>query len=60
MKPNLKPPGSKLLKLTCDGPLSNFAFKFKLRRYTMGIQQLRIKKHRWHRKAGAYTRPFLS
>jgi len=30
----LKAPGNKRLKLLCDGPLSNFAFKFKLRRYT--------------------------
>jgi len=29
----LKPPGTKRLKLTCDGPLSFFAFKFILRRY---------------------------
>jgi hypothetical protein len=26
-----------LLKLKCDEPLSDFAFKFNLRRYTMGI-----------------------
>jgi hypothetical protein len=25
------------LKLKCDEPLSNFAFNFNLRRYTMGI-----------------------
>ena len=34
MKPVLKPPGSKILKLRCDGPLSNFAFNCNLRRYT--------------------------
>jgi len=34
MKPVLKAPGSMLLKLRCDGPLSNFAFNFNLRRYT--------------------------
>jgi len=33
MKPTFKAPQSKLLKLECDEPLSNFAFKFKLRRY---------------------------
>ena len=33
MKPKLKPPGSKRLKLQCDDLLSNFAFKFNLRRY---------------------------
>ena len=35
MKPKLKPPGTKRLKLEYDGLLSNFAFKFNLRRYTM-------------------------
>jgi hypothetical protein len=34
MKPKLKPPGSKRLKLKCDAPLSNVAFKFNLRCYT--------------------------
>jgi len=32
MKPKLKPPGSKRLKLNWDILLSNFAFKFNLRR----------------------------
>ena len=36
IKPTLKAPGTKLLKLKCDKPLSNFAFKINLRRYTMG------------------------
>ena len=36
MKPVLKAPGSTLLRLRCDGPLSNFAFKFNSRRYTQG------------------------
>jgi hypothetical protein len=30
----LKAPGTKLLKLRHDGPISSFAFKFNLRRYT--------------------------
>jgi hypothetical protein len=34
MKPTLKAPGSKRLKLKCDEPLSKFAGKIKLRRYT--------------------------
>jgi hypothetical protein len=29
----LKAPGTERLKLKCDYPLSNFAFKFNLRRY---------------------------
>ena len=37
IKPNLKPPGTKRLKLNCHMPLSDHAFKFKLRRYTVGF-----------------------
>jgi hypothetical protein len=36
MKPELKPPGTKRLKLKCDILLSTSAFKFNLRRYTLG------------------------
>jgi hypothetical protein len=35
IKPKLKPPGTKRLKLQYDEPLSKYAFKFNLRRYTM-------------------------
>jgi len=35
IKPSLKAPGTKRLKLIYDGPLSNFTFKFNLHRYTM-------------------------
>jgi len=35
MKPMLKAPGSKRLKLTFDEQLSSFAFKLNLHRYTM-------------------------
>jgi hypothetical protein len=34
MKPKLKPPGTKLLKLNCDILPSTSAFKLKFRRYT--------------------------
>jgi hypothetical protein len=34
MKPVLKAPGTKRLKLTCDKLLSNVAFSLNLRRYT--------------------------
>jgi hypothetical protein len=34
MKPKLKPPGTKRLKLASDGLLSNFGFEFNLRHYT--------------------------
>ena len=33
IKPTVKAPGTKRLKLICDDPLSNFAFKYNLRRY---------------------------
>jgi hypothetical protein len=33
IKPMLKAPGIEPLKLKCDKPLSNFTFKFNLRRY---------------------------
>ena len=39
VKPTLKAPGIKLLKLECDKPLSNFAFKFNLRRYIKAIDR---------------------
>ena len=35
MKPKLNPPATKRLKLEYDGLLSNFGFKFNLRRYTV-------------------------
>jgi len=35
IKPKLKPPGSKRLKLKCDVLLSTFGFKFNSRRYTV-------------------------
>ena len=34
IKPMLKPPGTKRLKLNCDEPLSSFAFTFNVRPYT--------------------------
>ena len=36
IKPMLQAPGTELLKLKYDGPLSNFAFRFSLRRYSKG------------------------
>ena len=39
MKPVLKPPGTMLLKLRYDGPLSNVAFNFSLRRYILGLKK---------------------
>jgi acyl-CoA synthetase (AMP-forming)/AMP-acid ligase II len=37
IKPTLKPPGIKRLKLQYYVPASNFAFKFNLRRYTTDL-----------------------
>ena len=37
IKPTLKAPGIRLLKLKYDGPLSHVAFKFKLRRYDKAV-----------------------
>ena len=41
IKPTLTAPESMLLKLRCDGPVSNFAFKFNLRRYNLAIASAR-------------------
>ena len=43
MKPKLKPPGTKCLKLKCDIPLSTSAFKFNLRRYIKGWANLAMR-----------------
>jgi len=37
IKPTLKPNGTKRLKLEYDGPVSKFAYNFKLRRYSSGF-----------------------
>jgi hypothetical protein len=54
IKPKLKLPGSKHLKLKYDKPLSNFAFTFNLRRYSMATQVGRRGDERWEefRKVG--------
>jgi len=38
IKPKLKPPGTKRLKLKCDILLSTSAFKFNLRRYNQVVE----------------------
>ena len=40
VKPTLKAPGIKLFKLKYDKPLSDFAFKFNLRRYNEVLYSL--------------------
>jgi len=39
IKPVLKAPGSQRLRLRCDILLSNYAFKFNLRRYSKAIKR---------------------
>ena len=38
VKPTLKAPGTKRLKLTREGLLSDFGFKFNLRRYILALR----------------------
>jgi hypothetical protein len=64
IKPELKSPGSTCLKLKYHEPLSKVAFKFNLRRYTVGRQEYSEKRSyptfAFGRAAGANTRPLLS
>jgi len=63
IKPTLKAPGIKLLKLNCDKQLSSFAFKFNLRRYNKVTSFVREGAEcgalTVHPAAGAYTRPLF-
>ena len=71
IKPSLKAPGIKLLKLKYDKLLSNFAFKFNLRRYTLDDDgasdpycEVALVDPKGmspeQSQAGAYTRPLFS
>jgi len=54
IKLSLKPPGTEHLKLKGDDPLSNFAFKFNLRRYTSGKYRVELaRKHKLQAEASA-------
>jgi hypothetical protein len=61
MKPKLRPPGTKRLKVKCDILLSTFALKLNLRRYKQaeGMAFYRVIAP-YIKKAGAYTRPLFS
>jgi len=74
INPTLKALGTKRLKLKCDEPLSNFAFKFNLRRYTLEGTSVQManttdaelaealvmaKEYTNVSMAGAYTRPLF-
>jgi len=68
IKPKLKLPGTKRLKLECDEPPSKFAFKINLRRYIVVDGKTYYKyelltpfaESGLHNLAGAYTRPLFS
>jgi len=73
MKPKLKPPGAKRLKLKCDVLLSTSAFKCNLRRYNVvGVNHAATGNAHYSNVAvfapsrnlglvaGAYTRPLFS
>jgi len=49
IKPTLKAPGIKLLKLKYDKPLSNVAFKFNLRRHNKGMNVIPLNEVGWCR-----------
>ena len=52
MKPKLKAPGTKRLKLNYDAPLSSFAVKFNLRRYIVLQDAAKVGVYRVLRRAG--------
>jgi hypothetical protein len=61
MKPVLNAPGSPLLKLSYDGLLSNLAFNFNLRHYSLaGLLTAGDFTNKDVYLAGAYTRPSFS
>ena len=69
IKSTLKASGSECLKLECDGMLSNFAFKTKLRHYSEGSNGAggdHVHAWRWLRnperaaEAGPYMFPLFS
>jgi hypothetical protein len=63
LKPKLRPPGTKSLKPEYDGLLSNFGFKFNLRRYIpagLGRRQPLAVLSGPTFAAGAYTRSLQS
>jgi len=65
IKPKLKPPGTKRLKLKTDVVLSSSAFKLNLRRYNKvnlgtGAVLVLVAAQSWMMRAGAYTRSHFS
>jgi hypothetical protein len=65
VKPKLKLPGTKRLKLKCNILLSTSALKFNLRRYTVDLLDFPLQRLAWWRVhikllAGAHTRSHCS
>jgi len=60
MQPKLKPHGGRRLKLKFDVLLSNFAFKFNVRRYAVLHESIYCNGGAPSNWAGAYTRPLFS
>ena len=58
IKPKLKPPGTERLKLDHEELLSNFGFKFNLRRYTTVRTDMEAALNHIVPEAGAYIGPF--
>ena len=57
----LKPPGTKHLKLNCDILLPTFAFKLKLRHFSLAsTTHVTVVAYSMGCQAGAYTRPLSS
>jgi hypothetical protein len=57
IKPTLKAPGTKRLKLQCDELLSDFAFDFNLRRYIELLRQFMDYSGWYDRKVGRCRLP---
>ena len=62
IKPTLKAPGTERLQLKYEELLSNFGFKFNLRRYSKMAKETEVESLYFlgEMQAGAYTRPLFS
>ena len=60
IKPLLKAPGTKRLKVKYGKLLSNFAFKFNLRRFIMAVARFNLYVQSLMLLAGTYNHPLFS